>query len=107
MEDDDNELAPIQYEIASYLTEAHEIMPYVLPNGVLGLHFLNLSVSIDTELTLFSEIEETSIEMESAAASSETSEVYEVYKEYMSTWQATLRQLLEKVDTVVAKLNTI
>lgn len=42
--------------LAEHLIETYGIVPYVLPNGTLGLHFMALSASIETEGSLHSEV---------------------------------------------------
>jgi hypothetical protein len=101
VEEDDIDFVSIEHEIAKHVVAIYELEPFVMPNGALGIHFVNLSTSIETDLSVFTEVEEL---VDDVAEGPISTEDKDIYIDVLTRWQATLKTSLDKVTTALQKV---
>jgi hypothetical protein len=80
-------------------------MPFLLPNGLLGLHFMNLGTSIETEYSLLSEVEEVADEINNWTGPI-SADAQTTYIDALTCWQSNLQACLDLTTTALQKVQS-
>ncbi len=88
--------------IADRLIAAYDLQPFLLSNGRLGIHFMNLSYSDDSSETLIEQVRE-----EIDACSMPDGLIGEQgEREHLQEWRNTLAEALSAIDSALRESDT-